>query len=673
MSDSAFDPIDRSPEFADPASQRERSEYLGPSAAPQRIRVMALVLCAAAVALLVRAGGTQIIRGGVLAAAAEQNRSREDTLVPIRGAIVDRNGTPLVRNILRYAIGIVPANLGGTYGAPAIDALAASLSIPTGELRDLLAQYHPNLAEPLVVRDRLSYDAAISFFLRANSPAVRVLVQEQRDYRGPNGRDLESLSHVVGSVGRISAAEYRALVTRRYRPSDAIGKTGVESSYEELLRGRPGIRQLTVDVRGRIVATRAVESPVAGASLTMTIDRRLQDVAERAVMAAARAVGSRRGAAVVLDPDTGEIVALVSLPAFPSSALAAGVSESEYHALISDPNRPLFPRAIAGVYPSGSTIKPMLAAAALSDGVIGPRTRMLSVGGLAVEGSFFPDWRAGGHGWVDVREAIAQSVNTFFYLIGGGKPRAAPPSMPGPSQEQALGPDGIARGLTSFGFGQPTGIDIVGEASGLVPTPSWKQQHQQRAWYIGDTYHLAIGQGDLLITPLQLAVATAAFANGGYRVTPHLVKTREKTPDVEEERSDGSTSGVGAAVPDVEEPASGVEFAPTGASGEPTRIPNITDEAIQVVRQGMRLAVTAGSAQGLADLPFSVSGKTGTAQHVPGKRPHAWFTGYAEARSAKLQATSPRKVVVTVLVEEGGEGSRVAVPVAREIFSAWAQ
>ncbi len=646
-----YDPIDLAPEPMKSAESPTRTEYMGRAASSRRIAIAFLAMVAGAVMLSGRAFDIQVVRRQAFVSAAEQNRIREEILVPVRGAIVDRNHVPLVRNVPGYAIGLVPIDLDVRSANTELRTLATTIGVPEDELRSTLARYPSYLAEPVVVRDGLTYDAAAQRFVASASPAVRLLVRERRDYRGPDGRDLESLSHPLGFVGRVDADAYRSLAPLRYRPSDLVGKTGIESSYEALLRGRPGIRRVTVDARGRVVATSAFEPPVAGTPVTVTIDRSLQAVAERALRAQLRATGNRRGVAIAIDPVQGDILALVSLPAFSSSALVEGMSPDDYRALVEHPDHPLFPRAIAGTYPSGSTIKPMIATAALSAGIVTGRTRMHSTGGIAIEGSFFPDWREGGHGWVDVREAIAQSVNTYFYLIGGGKPRAAPPSMSGPAQEQALGPDGIERGLRAFGFGRPTGIDIAGEAAGLIPTPAWKQATRGEPWYIGDTYHLAIGQGDLLITPLQLAVATAAFTNGGHLVRPHLIKNFSPSP------GEGEREGAG----DPRSP-----------------IPNITPEAIQIVRQGMRMAVTSGSAQGLASLPFYVAGKTGTAQTTPNRRPHAWFTGFAEysrpSGTTRPSSLVPRpSIVVTVLVEEGGEGSRVAVPVAREIFSAWAR
>ncbi|MBI4143080.1 penicillin-binding protein 2, partial [Candidatus Uhrbacteria bacterium] len=383
-------------------------------------------------------------------------------------------------------------------------------------------------------------------------------------------------------------------------------------------------------------APRAVEPAIAGQSVTLTIDRDLHVAVEHALRSGLRAAGARRGAAILMDADDGALLAMVSIPTFSATALSGGVTPDDYRALVENPDHPLFPRAMSGVYPSGSTIKPFIAAAAIRTGTITAKTRIMSTGGIRVGASFFPDWRSGGHGSVSVREAIAESVNTFFYVIGGGDPESKFQIPNSKFQIRPLGPDRIAEALRVFGFGEPTGIDIAGEAKGLVPTPVWKTETRDEPWYIGDTYHLAIGQGDLLVTPLQLARATAAIANDGTLVTPHLVH-----------------DDVNRVAPILDPQYRAV-------------LPNI--------RAAMRATVTEGSARVLADLPFFVSGKTGTAQTDSRHRPHAWFTGFAE-RDVRCQVSPVRcqTVVITVLVEEGGEGSTVAVPIARTILSAWAE
>lgn len=631
-------------------STAERTDFLGRAASTHRVRIAFGALVLGVILLVLRSGDVQIVRGNAYHAAAAQNRTRTAIIVPVRGDIRDREGTMLVTNETSYSIGIVPSELPRKHERDAtIAQIASVLDRPSNTLRTSLAPYPPHLTEPVIVVDALSYEEAHARFVRLTDvPAVRMVAEHERTLTATS-RGIQSLAHVLGYVARMDGAQYAARAHDQYRPSDVVGKVGVEASYEHALRGIPGTQTLTIDASGRVVQAAAVTPARAGVPMTLTIDANLQAAAEYALRTGASRVGSRRGAAVLLDPSRGDVLALVSIPTYDADAFLHGLSETTYRAVINDPAKPLFPRAHAGMYPSGSTIKPVIASVAIALNVIAPTTRILSTGGIAVGGDFFPDWRDGGHGWVTVREAIAQSVNTYFYLIGGGKPRAAASSVVGPTQDEALGIDRIAVFLRAFGFGAPTTIDIPGESAGLVPDPAWKRRTRHQEWYIGDTYHLAIGQGDILVTPLQLAVATAAFANDGYRVTPRVV------------------------LRDVD-----------SASAIPQRIPVLTEAALSAVRNGMRAAVTEGSAEGLRDLPFSVYGKTGTAEHASGKRPHAWFTGFAErerggcaraasiAREAQPDTAWPTCIVLVVLIEEGGEGSRAAVPVAREILWSWA-
>ena len=286
--------------------------------------------------------------------------------------------------------------------------------------------------------------------------------------------------------------------------------------------------------------------------------------------------------------------------------------------------KPLFFRSISGEYPSGSTIKPVLASAALEEKIIDRHTSFNSVGGLWVGGRwFFPDWKAGGHGLTNVIKAIAWSVNTYFYYIGGGY-----------GDFQGLGVERIGKYLKLFGLGETLGLDLPGESAGFVPTAEWKKKEKNEAWYIGDTYHLSIGQGDLLVTPLQVNSYTATIANGGRIYRPHLVK------------------GIIAAAGQGEPLASQV-----------IREKFISSQNLEIVRQGMRQTVVAGSAASLNGLSVPAAGKTGTAQWNSNKKNHAWFTGFAPFDQPDF--------CLTVLVEEGGEGSSLAVPIAREIMQYW--
>jgi len=322
----------------------------------------------------------------------------------------------------------------------------------------------------------------------------------------------------------------------------------------------------------------------------------------------------KRGAVIAMNPQNGEILAAVSWPAYDNNIFSGAVSSSAYLALLDNPDNPLLPRAWSGIYPSGSTAKPVIATAALAEGVITPQTTVHSVGGLQIGPWFFPDWKAGGHGSVNVRSAIAWSVNTFFYYIGGGY-----------NNFVGLGVDRLTKWMRNFGLGDKTGLDVFGELSGFVPSQEWKKKTKGEDWFIGDTYNLSIGQGDLLVTPLQVALFTAEVANGGFRIRPHFALT--KNP--EEMKGDEIASS----------------------------------ETIKTVRLGMRDTVIYGSGRALAGFPVPVAGKTGTAQWRSDRPNHAWFTAFAPFENPEI--------VVTVLLEEGVEGSSTAVPVAREVLDAW--
>jgi penicillin-binding protein 2 len=372
-----------------------------------------------------------------------------------------------------------------------------------------------------------------------------------------------------------------------------------------------GERVNEVDAHGVIKAFVGEQTPKDGEDLSLTLDLSLQIAAEEALKTGLARVHKTRGSVVVSDPRDGSILALVSWPAFDNNAFSGSVSSTLYQNLVHNQDQPLFPRAMAGSYPSGSTVKIVISAAALTEGIITPFTTVLSVGGIRLGAWFFPDWKVGGHGITNVRKAIAQSVNTFFYTIGGGY-----------QGFQGLGADRLSAWMKRFGLGEKTGIDLAAEVSGSVPTRAERERGGGQ-WYVGDTYNLSIGQGDLLVTPLQVNSYTSIIANGGYRYVPHVVANPHPS------------------------------FTEVGA----------TDEAYKVVREGMRDCVTGGSCRTVSFLPFPVSAKTGTAQWNSNKETHAWFTAYGSSEHPE--------VAVTVLVEEGGEGSVASAPVAREVLDAW--
>ena len=564
-----------------------------------------------------RAGWMQVVQGTEYQGKAEANRLREQSILPKRGIIRDRQGRVLADNVPRFQVTMTPFDL--PHPKEEMDAVlgraARILGLSMVDLQDIATVTSTARDETYAIAEQVPYEQAIAFAIAMPElPGFDLQVAARRRY--PFSGEIQSLSHVLGYVGKLSPEELQDHRENGYVRADEIGKTGLERTYENALRGVKGSRTSEVDARGRIKALVGERAPVDGADVRLSLDLDLQRVAELALRDALASAKVSRGAVVALDPRDGSVLALVSWPAYNDNNFSGGVSSTIYKALIENPDQPLFPRAWAGTYPSGSTVKIVVAAAALAEHVITPVTTILSVGGIRIGPWFFPDWKAGGHGSVNVRGAIAWSVNTFFYTVGGGYE-----SLIG------LGVDRLTDWYRRFGLGSKTGIDLPGEGSGFVPSQKWKEETKGERWFVGDTYNLSIGQGDLLVTPLQVAAYTSAIANGGFKIVPRL-----EFPDA----------------------------APTSTlSGEPIA----GAEVIQTVQKGMRENVTYGSGRALANMPVAVSGKTGTAQWHSEKNYHAWFTSYAPSDKPEI--------VVTVLLEEGGEGSSVSVPVARQVLQAW--
>ncbi|MCR4278588.1 MAG: penicillin-binding protein 2 [bacterium] len=573
--------------------------------------------------LVVRAGWIQVWEYDSHLARAEGNRLRTEILPARRGLIRDRNGVILAENtpsfdvlLLRRFLPLDPAEMGEVLGA-----LGREIGMSIEDVQHDLDDADINEDHVLIQRD-IPYEQAISIQILASTyPAIDVVVGHKRKYAYSN--EFISLSHILGYVGLVNPKELAEHRAEGYRQVDGIGKTGIESSNESTLRGTPGARIFEVDSKHQITATVEERLPIDGEDLYLTLDFQLQKMAEESLKKVLANRNVKRGVAIALDPRDGSILAVVSLPAYDNNFFSGQVSSTEYARLIQDESHPLLPRAWAGTYPSGSTIKPVVAVAALEEGIVTPKTSVFSVGGIQIGPWFFPDWKAGGHGMTNVRFAIAWSVNTFFYYVGGGY-----------QDFVGLGVDRLTSWFRAFGFGAQTGLDVPGELSGFVPSQQWKLETKGEGWFIGDTYNLSIGQGDLLVTPLQIARMTAEVANGGYAVTPHFVKS----------------TGCG------EQEA---ECLADGAQGD--RI--ASELSVATVRQGMRETVVYGSGRALAGFPVPVSGKTGTAQWRADRENHAWFTAFAPFNDPEI--------VVTVLIEEGEEGSVTAVPVARDILWEW--
>ncbi|MDD3711500.1 MAG: penicillin-binding protein 2 [Patescibacteria group bacterium] len=613
-----------------------------------KIRSIFIVLLVVFSLLVLRLFWLQIIKGDEYRVLAEGNRIRVVNVEPKRGIIYSSNLSPLVKNEANFVLYLTPIDL------PKDDLLRDQIIrklalIISGieenkniSLND--ADYNLELIgdspyffdikskldkivygtlesyRPLFLMDNIDYDSAMSLYLEAEKmPGVSLSTKMRRNYLGFND-NLLSLSHLLGYTGKISEKELEVF-GEEYTLIDYIGKSGLESFYENELKGVKGKKYVEVDALGREKKIVSQIPPEDGHSLVLSIDIDLQRKAEEILKDYLSRNKMDRASIVALNPNNGEVLALVSWPSYDNNLFSKGIKQDDYSSLLNDSNRPLFNRAVSGNFPAGSTLKPTIAAAALEEKIINENTTVNSYGGISVGSWFFPDWKAGGHGLTNVKKAIAESVNTFFYFIGGGY-----------NDFEGLGIDKIVEYLSLFGLGKQSGLDLSQEGSGFIPTPEWKKENRGEIWYIGNTYHVSIGQGDVLVTPLQVANFTSFFANNGRLYRPHLVKEvlakddkvfRKIEPEIIKENF-------------------------------------ISSENIKIIREGMRQTIVSGSARRLIALPVEIAGKTGTAQWQSDKYPHSWFTSFAPYNNPEI--------VLTVLVEEGIEGSQIATSIAGDIL-----
>lgn len=642
------------------------STFIGQSLPKKRWRILMVSILLAFFVFVLRTMYLQIIEGHSYSILAEQNRTRVQKIIPPRGIIFDRFGTALVQNIPEFRILLNPLDIPKSKAkrADMFQQISTSLKIPLPEVQEKIAQSNEFSSEFIVLKENIPYEDALLLQIENSSLLWIVFdIQYKRNYltqeshgnlqenTGDGPKQLggtlsvpfeSSLSHILGYVGRITETEYQQKLKWTYLPYDAIGKTGIEFMYEDFLRGEIGEKKIEVDALGREKKILTQQDPKAGDNIFLTIDLLAQIQLENIIKKYLAKYHKTRAVSIALNPENGEVLALVSLPAFDSNVFAKGISKEAYQQLLNNPETPLFNRAISGVYPSGSTIKPVIAAAALEAGIISPQTSILSTGGIRIQQWFFPDWSSTGHGKTNVYQALAWSVNTFFYTIAGGY-----------QNFQGLGIENLRKYLAKLPIGTQTGIDFPWEAPGLLPSPEWKARTKQEPWYIGDTYHLSIGQGDILVTPIQVSAWTAFFANGGAMLRPHfLLQT-------------GDFPSRGHSFPEKkpEETLPPVEISNGQTAKNDVQTKNIFSKStIDVVREGLRDAVEWGSAQKLNTLPVPIAAKTGTAQWHAEKDPHSWLTLFAPFVNPTL--------VLTTLVEEGGEGGGIALDISKE-FLEW--
>ncbi len=600
-----------------PSQSRTRWASMGSPVLLGRWRAGVFVLVTFFALLFARTAYLQVWQGEHYRDIANNNRTRVIVIPAHRGIITDRNGLDLAENVPAFHLLALPKDFPNeptdtvqTDNQALFKAVAQELAISETNLKDKLATADPD--EQILLTDDIAYDRAMAFLAHPDSfPGFTLELAEERHYF--TGA-IATLSHVLGYTGPLNEDDYAELKSQGYRSFDYHGKQGLEASHEQELRGVFGEEIVEVNAKGktlRVISRREADN---GQDLHLTIDATLQAYIEVSLEERLKEAPAQRASVVVMNPKNGEVLALVSYPGFDANAFASGISTEAYAALLANPNTPLFPRAVSGEFPAGSTIKPTYAAAALANGLITTDTTFMSTGGVMLGNRFFPDWKPAGHGLTNVYHAIADSVNTFFYMIGGGNE-----AFPG------MGVEKLMTAALSFGYGQKTGIDLPGEANGFLPSKEWKEKVKGEPWYVGDTYNVSIGQGDFMVTPLQVARATAVFANEGKLVTPHLVIGDNPGGDSE---------------------------------------PILSAEVLQIVRDGMRETVTNGTATRLQSVPVPVAGKTGTAQWSQSKHPHSWFTGFAPFDDPEI--------VVTVLGEEGGDlnnATAIAEDVLKWYFS----
>ena len=601
-------------EFRD--SQREQQQF--------KVRLVAMtffVLLMFAL-LLTRFVYLQILQHDHYHTLAEANRISVVPATPGRGVITDRNGVELAYNYTAHTLEITPSKVGDV--DTAIDSLGEIVEISPRDRRRFRQLLEESKSfESLPIRSRLSDEEIARFAAhRYRFPGVEIKARLFRQY--PQG---ELFSHVIGYIGRINQKELDRLDENgelaNYRGTDTIGKMGLEQSYERVLHGTTGVEQVEIDSAGRAVRLLSRTPPTSGSNLVLKLDAGLQALAFKAF-------GDRRGALVALDPQSGGVLAFVSKPGFDPNLFVDGIDPQSWNELRNSPDRPMLNRALAGTYPPGSTFKPYMALAALTYGKRTPQQGISDPGFYWLGNHQFRDDAVNGHGWVDMYKSIVVSCDTYYYILAND-----------------LGIDSIARFMSQLGFGSRSGIDLIGEAAGTLPSKEWKKNRFNRDWFAGETVSVAIGQGYNAYTPLQMASALATVANDGVMFRPHVVDY------IEDVRSRGRT-------PVEPQPLRTLDW-------NPEHIAVIKKALVGVNKEGTSASVFVGA-------EYTSGGKTGTAQVIGIKqgdkyvesrvqerfRDHALFIAYAPAEKPRI--------AIALIVENAGFGAKAAAPIARQMF-----
>ncbi|HXI81394.1 MAG TPA: penicillin-binding protein 2 [Verrucomicrobiae bacterium] len=563
-----------------------------PTRPGSRFLVFALAAILAIGGLTTRLFYLQIVRGGAYAALSEGNRTALQAIPSSRGLIFDRAGRPLVTNVPTFVVKIRPVDLPEQRRDEVVARLAALLSMDPADINAAI-DGNPGSRFDLVRVASDVPDATARLIAEAGDalPGVEVVIEARRSY--PDGTLVSAL---LGYTGPVSADEIDALKKLGYLPDDLVGKTGLEAYYESALRGQYGMETVERDATGRkLQVLDTVSQAQAGDSLDLTIDVKEQQLAQKALQWGMRTAGLKRGVVIVMNPQTGEILAMVSLPTYDNNAFARGISSKAFAKLVADPNKPLLNHAVAAHYPPGSTFKLVTGTGALSDHKISATSLVTTRAFLTLGRTRFWDWNHRGWGPINIKLGFAHSSDTFFFQLAG-----------------MLGIDRLAHWAHNFGFGAPTGIDLPGEVSGIIPSNAWKEEALGAPIYPGEVYQAGIGQGYDVVTPIQLINAYAAMVNGGKLYQPQLVRQI---------------------------------IGPDGSIVRPFKPILIRKLAaprsvLKTMREAARNVVLVRHTYNLVDLPIVVAGKSGTAEFGlrdrQGRLPfHSWFVGFVPKHATK--------------------------------------
>lgn len=576
--------------------------------------ILLVIICLALLFLMGRVFYLSIVKNDYYAKIAEGNSMYSVPIIAPRGKIFDKNEEILAKNIPKQNVIIIPKNLPSEESEQKkiAELLDQKISLTYDQIIAKLKLASETGEISILAEDITHEESLIILGLQKSIPGITIQQTALREYV-----DGSFFSHIIGYEGLIQKEERDEHPD--YLLTDRIGKTGIEYYYEKFLKGEHGATRSIVDSRGNLIQKLKDLPAKKGSDIHLNIDADLQRKLTESLKGQLDRAETKRATAIAMNPQTGEVLAMVSLPAYDNNLFAQGITSIDYNALINDEDRPLFNRAIGGVYPPGSTVKPVMAIATLAENIISADYQIESKGGLQLGSFFFGDWKI--HGFTDMRRAIAVSSDVYFYTIGGGY-----------GDITGLGIERMKEYMEKFGYGKKTNIDLPTEVSGAYPGKKWKEERIGERWYIGNTYHASIGQGYITSTPLQVLNSIAAIANGGTLFQPQIVSYA------------------------IDLQGNKTEFEPIILAD------NIAKSSeIKVAQEGMRQTVTDGTATYLKDLPVAVAGKTGTAQFGNKDQVHSWFVSYAPYED-------PEIALIVMVENQTGEISSSTVPVAKEVY-----